>query len=135
MNNLVKIGTTVAFALSMSFVNAAGEDDITGERDLFSIFDANNDGFITMAEMGEGMAKMISMDKNGDHMLTVEELQVTEDYNHFMAMFNGIDLNRDGRISMSEIPADMRYKMMKMDKNNDGYISIDELTGEKDVWK
>ncbi len=130
MNNLVKIGVALALSLSISYVNAA--DDISGERDLFSIFDENSDGLISMEEVTMGMMKIISMDKNKDHMLSRDELLSQEDYSHFMSKF---DLNRDGKLSMSEIPGSMRYKLMKMDANRDGYVSIEELTGEADTWK
>lgn len=122
----------IVFISSVTFGLQAGfQDDQGGEIDIFSVFDTNHDGKISMEEMTVGMFNMIKTDSNGDHYLSREELQNKENYSHFMAMF---DFNQDGKLSEGEIPP-MHMKMLrKMDKNRDGYLTIDELTGEKDTW-
>ncbi len=133
MNNIKKIRVAVLLMLGLSFfyVNAF-EDGPGGEKDIFSVFDADRDGRISMEEMTMGMMKIVKMDKDGDHFITRDELQSKDSYSHFMMRF---DSNKDGRLSMYEIPPNMRHKMMmKMDKNRDNFLTIDELTGEEDFW-
>lgn len=122
----------VALLSAVAFNANAFRDDVSGETDVFSIFDLNKDGRISMAEVTMGMMEMLKMDKDGDHFLSKSELQDQDDYSHWMAQF---DLNRDGRISLSEMPRSLHGKMEKMDKNRDHYLTIDELTGERDIWK
>lgn len=128
MKNTIKLGISIILALSTSYaISAVSTDDLGGEIDIFTIFDTNKDGKISMEEITVGMFNMIKNDRDGDHYLSRDELVVTEDYQHFMAQF---DFNKDGKLSMSEIPANMRDKMMKMDKNKDNFLTIDEITGE-----
>ncbi|SMN11940.1 hypothetical protein SPBRAN_139 [uncultured Candidatus Thioglobus sp.] len=131
--NLKKL-FAVALISSAAFTANADtfEDSVGGERDFFSIFDSNKDGKISMTELVDVMMKVVSMDKDGDHFISMQELQHQENYNHWMAMF---DFDKDGKLSASELPEVLHDKMHKMDKNNDGYLSIDELTGEVDIWK
>ncbi|KAA0456363.1 MAG: EF-hand domain-containing protein, partial [Candidatus Thioglobus sp.] len=65
--NLKKL-FAVALISSVAFsVNAAGfKDSVGGEADVFSVFDSNNDGKISMTEMVEAMVKIASMDRDGD---------------------------------------------------------------------
>ncbi len=130
--NLKKL-FAVALISSVAFgVNAAGfKDSVGGEADVFSVFDSNNDGKISMTEMVEAMVKIASMDRDGDHEISIQELKHQESYDHWMAMF---DFDKDGRIFVDELPKVLHEKMHKMDKNEDGYLSIDELTGEDDIW-
>lgn len=108
-------------------VNAAGfKDSVGGEVDAFSVFDANNDGKISMTEVIEAMIKVVGMDRDGDHFISRQELQHQENYDHWMSMF---DFNKDGKLSSSELPKVLHDKM---DKNNN-YLAIDELTGEVDI--
>lgn len=131
--NLKKIFAVALISSATFGVNAAAfNDSIGGESDVFSVFDANKDGKISMTEVIEAMMKVVGMDKDGDHFISQQEAQHQENYSHWMAEF---DFNKDGKISAKELPKSMHDKMHKMDKNNDGYLSIDELTGEADIWK
>lgn len=122
----------VALISSATFsVNAVFQDDAGGERDVFSIFDSNNDGKVSMTEVVEAMMKIVGMDRNGDHYISRQELEYQENYSHWMAMF---DFNKDGALSIAELPKVLHGKMHKMDKNNDGQLTIDELTGEVNIW-
>ncbi len=120
-----------ALVSSAVFSANAFEDSIGGERDVFSVFDANQDGKISMTEVVEAMMRVVKMDKDGDHFISIQELQHQEDYSHWMAIF---DFNKDGRLSATEIPQTMHDSMHKMDANKDGFLSIEELTGEADVF-
>ena len=132
MSNIKKIKVVVLLMLGLSvFYAHAFEYGPGGETDVFTIFDANRDGRISMEEMTMGMMEIIKMDKDGDHFISRDELQSSDSYSHFMMRF---DTDKDGRLSMSEIPPNMRHKMMRMDRNRDNFLTIDEITGEKDVW-
>ncbi|MBE8189331.1 MAG: hypothetical protein HAW58_00315 [Candidatus Thioglobus sp.] len=130
--SLKKLFAVALISTATMGVNAGFNDSIGGESDVFSIFDANSDGKISMTEVIEAMIKVVSMDKDGDHFISKQELEHQENYNHWMAMF---DFNKDGKLSSKELPKVLHGKMHKMDKNRDGYLSIDELTGELDIWK
>ncbi|SMM98744.1 hypothetical protein SPONN_2150 [uncultured Candidatus Thioglobus sp.] len=130
--NLKKLFAVALISSAAFTANAARfEDSVGGEKDVFSIFDSNKDGKISMTELVDVMMKVVSMDKDGDHFISMQELQHQENYNHWMAMF---DFDKDGKLSASELPEVLHDKMHKMDKNNDGYLSIDELTGEVNIW-
>lgn len=131
--NLKNIFAVALISSAATFsVNAAVFNDSPGgETDSFSIFDANKDGKISMTELVEVMMKVVGMDKDGDHFISAEEMQDRETYNHWMAMF---DFDKDGKLSAKELPKVLHDKMHKMDKDGDGYLSIDELTGETDIW-
>lgn len=129
--NLKKLFAVALISSAAFSANAGFKDSVGGEADVFSVFDSNNDGKISMTEMIDAMVKIAGMDRDGDHFISTQELQHQENYDHWMAMF---DFNKDGKLSASELPEVLHDKMHKMDKNDDGYLSADELTGEADIW-
>lgn len=110
MKNMTKISIATMLALGFSYANSAVlPDDAGGEVDLFSVFDLDHDNRISMEEMTVAAFNMIKSDRDGDHYLTRDELTATEDYRHFMAMF---DFNKDNKLTMEEIPARLRAKLI-----------------------
>ena len=125
----VKISAAIALALTVSHTSVAFNDDLGGEVDVFSVLDLDHDGRISMEEITVGIYQMIQKDTDGDHYLSREELVTTEDYSHFMAMF---DFNKDGRLTASEIPPAMLDKLMAMDKDGNHFLTMDELETTED---
>jgi hypothetical protein len=118
--------------------------------EFFGKADKNGDGKITKDEIpAEGWERMSKADKNNDGAVTKEELAGA-----FAgrggpgagpgrpggpgaggpqagpgAMFSRYDTDKDGKLSKSEVPAEMWEKLSKADENADGLVSEKELQG------
>jgi Ca2+-binding EF-hand superfamily protein len=94
------------------------EEHAAGAKQMFAKLDANNDGVITIAEMDAGVdvkktSKLKFWDKK-DEKSASEKLAV-------------IDSNADGQVTRSEHETSSDQLFTKMDTNNDGFLSKDEL--------
>ncbi len=102
------------------------DDSIGGERDVFSIFDSNDDNKVSMTELVEGMIHAVATDKDGDHFLSREELGVFQDSIGGEAdVFSVFDIDKDGKVSMTEV-IEVMVDVVKRDKDGDHVITRGE---------
>lgn len=144
---VVGLSAGAAVALAGTFAMADGRKD--HHRGFsFEKIDTNADGFLTVAEIEQAHAVRFSeKDANNDGFLTKDEIKA-----HMQAkaaergkdvkaermdkrldrMFERVDANDDGKISLEEMPHRGAAKIMeRLDKDNDGRISKAEAEAFK----
>lgn len=105
--------------------------------------DVDEDGQLSPAEIENASKSLIKLDKNGDGILSAEEMrpdptqmpmfapggQPNNPPNPelMMRMFEGRDQNKDGKLTDDEIPPQMRERLSNIDQNNDGQIDRSEI--------
>lgn len=112
---------------------------------FLAALDVNHDGVIDASEIANANAALLTLDKNGDGKLSVEELlgppppdcvstsgpgDAAGDRPHppMPPIFAALDANHDGVIDASEI-ANAATALMTLDKNTDGKLTLFELMG------
>jgi Ca2+-binding EF-hand superfamily protein len=98
--------------------------------------DANHDNVISAEEMANATAVLKTFDKNGDGMLTAEEVvpkipePPPEPNQHVESMASQLmmfDRNGDGKLSKSELPERMHGLFDRGDTNKDGFLTKAEI--------
>lgn len=78
------------------------------------------------AQEGGVAAAFADADQNGDGALNVDEY-----VGHFVSLFGGVDADRDGRVSKSDVPQVDPARFDEADANGDGYVSLGEAVAER----
>ena len=110
---------------------------------VMKTLDVDEDGQLSPAEIENASKSLIKLDKNGDGILSAEEMrpdptqmpmfapggQPNNPPNPelMMRMFEGRDQNKDGKLTDDEIPPQMRERLSNIDQNNDGQIDRSEI--------
>ncbi|MDU8909967.1 EF-hand domain-containing protein [Aestuariicoccus sp. MJ-SS9] len=117
MKKTLILGTACALFLGLGAVGASAHGGKGGQRGPdFAMLDADGDGQVTLAELeAHRAARFAEMDADGDGFVTEAELTA-----HAEAM---ADERRAGRIGRM---------MSRMDADDDGRLSIEELQGRRD---
>jgi Ca2+-binding EF-hand superfamily protein len=127
---------------------------VAQDDDLFAKLDANKDGFVTADEVQESQKALFerlvrNADKDGDKKLSKAEFQAglkpddaprqplaggqglpgrpgvgKGDPREF---FNRLDANKDGKLSLDELPPFLKDNFARLDANNDGGVSQEEF--------
>ncbi|CAM3961279.1 EF-hand domain-containing protein [Phaeobacter inhibens] len=104
-----------------------------GPRMSFEEMDINGDGQVTKAEM-EGLreARFAAADTDGDGQLTLAEMEAAAQARaktRAAAMLERMDVDKDGALSLDELPKPRRMEKMfdRVDANDDGAISKEEF--------
>ncbi|MCZ6858843.1 MAG: EF-hand domain-containing protein [Alphaproteobacteria bacterium] len=98
---------------------------------IFGRLDANKDGKITAEEIAKyrgGLFK--AADKNGDGSL--DSIEVAANARARMekrlaVRFAAFDKDKNGKLTLDEMPGRRKYRMWRMDANIDGAITIEEM--------
>ncbi|ATF19100.1 EF-hand domain-containing protein [Phaeobacter gallaeciensis] len=104
-----------------------------GPRMSFEEMDTNGDGQVTKAEMkGLREARFATADANGDGKLTLAEMEAAAQARaktRAAAMLERMDADKDGALSLDELPKPRRAGKMfdRVDANDDGAISKEEF--------
>lgn len=96
--------------------------------DRFDSLDRNNDGYLSASEWPRDPRLFDRLDQNNDGRVSRSELQ-NRDFDRrdlLEERFEEMDTNRDRRLSRSEWPRG-EDSFERLDRNNDGYLSLDEL--------
>lgn len=117
--------------------------------DMLKRADKNGDGSVGKDEVpAEVWARMGRLDKNGDDMISKEEFAAARDGMKGKgkggrpgdsgqrggpeAIFGRFDEDKDGKLSSTEVPAEMWAKVSKADTDADGLVSKEEM---KEAYK
>lgn len=105
---------------------------------LIAALDANHDGVISADEIANAAANLLTLDKNGDGKLTVDELCPPRPadapppppdavaHHRGGPLMLALDANGDGELSPTEI-ANAPASLKALDLNHDGQLTHDEL--------
>ena len=110
---------------------------------LMKILDTDKDGTLSTSEIANASKALIQLDKNGDGIISVEEMRPDPStmpggfagaggngqFNGAMMgqMFERSDANKDGKLTGDEIPERMRDRLKMIDKDGDGAITKSEF--------
>ena len=101
-------------------------------------FDANKDGKLTAAELTAARDNAIAKhDADKDGKLSLDEFQgVWADLMRgpTVRAFQHLDANGDAKVTMDEIQVPMDRMMSRMDRNDDGVISKDDMRRGWKSW-
>jgi len=111
-----------------------------GKGEFFAKADKNGDGKITKEEApADAWARLSKADKNNDGAVSKEELAgalagrggpgAGGPQGGPGALFSRYDTDKDGKLSKTEVPAEMWDKLSKADENADGLVTEKELEG------
>jgi len=103
---------------------------------IVMVLDANHDGIIDSNEIANASAALLTLDKNGDGQLTVDEYlpplppDAPKDAPRppLPLIVKALDANGDGVIDATEI-ANASAALKSLDKNGDGQLTRDEYLG------
>jgi hypothetical protein len=105
----------------------------TDRQMRFQAMDVDNDGVITRAEWRGNLQSFRRHDRNGDNVLSGDEvqlIQVTPETNQDLSgVFERADRNNDRVLARNEWYGDLRT-FERVDINDDGRISLPEFLGE-----
>ena len=102
---------------------------------MFARRDANRDGFLTQAELGERGGRLLERrDANQDGRLSLAELQAPRQRAERGprpgrgqgGMFARLDADGNGVLTRAEFDAQLRVRFERLDSNRDGFITRDE---------
>ena len=120
---------------------------------FFDTFDANQDGKVTKEEFTGDPEVFAFLDKNGDGVVTLDELGLPADYKprplpkeqdeqppggkggaerskrleEWKARLAAWDTNKDGKVTKEEYKGKTAFETL--DRNNDGVLTMDDLRG------
>jgi Ca2+-binding EF-hand superfamily protein len=111
---------------------------------VLKTLDVDEDGQLSPAEIENASKSLLKLDKNGDGILSTEEMRPDPTQmpmfapgggppnnlpgpELMMRMFEGRDRNKDGKLTDDEIPPQMLERMSNIDQNNDGQIDRSEI--------
>ncbi len=122
-----------------------GRPEGKGGPDMFANADKNKDGKLSKDEVPAEMWERLSkLDKDNDGTVSKEEMAAMRGkggpgagpggpggkggpQGGPGAMFSRFDEDKDGKLSKSEVPAEMWERLSKADENADGFLSKEEL--------
>ena len=107
---------------------AQGEPDTAYTMEQIAFIAADTDGAnrISLPELARDAAHgFATLDKDGSGTLTPAELGLGP---HDQALFERIDLNKDGKLSFQEVMINKERAFKQGDTNHDGYLSFEEMT-------
>jgi Ca2+-binding EF-hand superfamily protein len=127
------LAAAILFALSTgaALAQAQQSQPQQAQRANLGPADANNDGKISAAEAASVSAKSAAeIDSNHDNNITAFELKAEEDRMHLLELnryLGSMDANHDGKISTAEFSAMDAARFKNVDRNNDGFVTPDEM--------
>lgn len=101
---------------------------------MFAVMDADSDGVISKTELRKAIKTLKTLDTDNDGSITLAEASVGAPAGPAgpvgddpqIAQLMAMDRNRDGKLTVNEVPVEMRQNFQGVDQNNDG-ITRQEL--------
>ena len=146
MSNKLKHSVAVLLAITVGTTAIAQTPrgmKMLGMSD-FEDLDIDNDGKVSKEEIREIREIAVqSMDLNGDEKLSAEELMQQQTKRAQLSvnrMIKELDTNGDGSLSFAELKKsrhirNLRGMFDRLDNDNDGYISKDEVQRVRNLLK
>ncbi len=102
----------------------------TRQDPILRALDTDQDGTISAAEIAAAPKTLLTLDKNGDGQLTMNELNPppATPASRAQQMLDEWDTNKDGKLAKSECPDRLQPQFESIDKDGDGFLSKDEIT-------
>ena len=96
---------------------------------VVNALDTNHDGTISAAEMSAASTSLLVLDANHDGVIEAQEMRVRQQTpaDRVAHVLDEFDTNKDGKLSMEEVPDGMRSRFAASDKNSDGFLDSGEL--------
>lgn len=99
---------------------------------LFEKMDVDNDNKLVLDEVkGRLRDEFEKIDTNSDGAITMEELEMARkpdrDSRKGKDVFKDLDVDKDGKIALSEAKGRLRDNFSKVDSDADGFITKEEL--------
>lgn len=129
------IVTSVSALMITGVAVAKDGDKKRGKRDfqkMIEKIDTDKSGSISLEEFAElGAGKMISADKDGNGILSADEIQAEMDAERerrrLERMTRRLDIDGDGTVTVAELKSMQAKRFAVLDTNSDGSLSVDEL--------
>lgn len=136
--------TVLAIVAGLVATTAQARDGGEQREARFAQIDTNSDGQVTADELtAQAAARFAAADANNDGALTVDEMKAQMQEHKNGRMLKRFDTNEDGKLSDEEMAkaADgrmgkrMTKRFEKMDADNSGSITLEEMTARGDPAK
>lgn len=101
-------------------------------RPLLLALDLDKNGELSAAEIDAATASILTLDKNGDGILTQDEFLprspgMSASADEQVALLMSFDKNNDGVLTTDELPARMQGMFTRGDRDHDGKLTADEI--------
>lgn len=136
--------TVLAIAAGLFATTAQARDGGEQREARFAQIDTNSDGQVTADELtAQAAARFAAADANNDGALTLDEMKAAAQEMHKDRMLKRLDANKDGTLSDDEMAKAnegrmgkrMTKRFEKMDADNSGSITLEEMTARRDPSK
>lgn len=134
---LASVTTLTIISVGIATTGSAFADDKKrkgkGKRGVnIERIDTDKSGTISLEEFASvGMGKMIAADKDGDGILSTDEVSAAMEAERKRrreeAMMKRLDVNGDGSITVAELQDRMSKQFTVLDRNSDGSLSEEEI--------
>ncbi|MEP2947901.1 MAG: acid-shock protein [Lentilitoribacter sp.] len=134
---LASVTTLTIIGVGIATTGSAFADDKKrkgkGKRGVnIERIDTDKSGTISLEEFASvGMGKMIAADKDGDGILSTDEVSAAMEAERKRrreeAMMKRLDVNGDGSITVAELQDRMSKQFALLDRNSDGSLSEEEI--------
>jgi hypothetical protein len=105
----------------------AGDQSGGGRGDYFKRMDANGDGKVSQDEYVQARREQFKrLDTDGDGKLSMAEIEASG-RDRMIDRLKALDANHDGFVDQTEYDAGSVASFKHMDKNNDGFLTPDEM--------
>lgn len=130
------IGPALAFAHGSSDGGTPDGSQAAHIQERFAAMDTDKDGKVTPAELAaHRTARFAERDTNGDGKLSLAEIDAAHAKHRqerIARMIAWNDTDGDGMLSAGELPHRGAGRMMKLDRDGDGAVSLEEMQAMKD---
>lgn len=96
---------------------------------VLNALDTNHDGMLSAAEISAASVSLLVLDVDHSGSIEAAEMKVRQQtaQERVAHMLDEWDTNKDGKLSVEEVPDGMRGRFAEVDKNGDGFLDASEL--------